>query len=65
MPEVSGGSALLVDPLDTESIGNGLFTLLNNQTQAKELKSSGLQRARLFTWEQVASDTQKVYKSLL
>ena len=65
MPEVADGSALLADPLDTESIRDGLLALLNNQTKIQHLKVEGLERAKLFTWGQVARDTQKVYQSLL
>ena len=65
MPEVAGGNALLADPLDIESIRDGLLELLNNQTKVQDLKMSGFQRAKLFSWNQVASDTQKVYRSLL
>jgi glycosyltransferase involved in cell wall biosynthesis len=65
MPEVAGGCALLTDPLDIESIRNGLLELLNNQTKIQDLKMRGFQRAKLFSWNQTASDTQKVYRSLL
>lgn len=65
MPEVAGGSAILADPLDIESIRNGMLELLNNQTKVQDLKMSGFQRAKLFSWDRVASDTQKVYRSLL
>jgi alpha-1,3-rhamnosyl/mannosyltransferase len=65
MPEVAGGSAILADPLDIESIRDGLLGLLNNQTKVQDLKMSGFQRAKLFSWDRVASDTQKVYRSLL
>lgn len=65
MPEVAGGSALLADPLDIESIRDGLLELLNNQTKAQDLRISGFQRAKQFTWDRVASNTQKVYQSLL
>ena len=65
MPWVAGDSALLADPMDTESITSGMLNLLNNQTQMQDLKRSGLQRAKLFSWDQVATETQKVYQSLL
>jgi glycosyltransferase involved in cell wall biosynthesis len=65
MPEVAGGSAILANPLDIESIRDGLLELLNNQTKVQDLKMSGFQRAKLFSWDRVASDTQKVYRSLL
>jgi alpha-1,3-rhamnosyl/mannosyltransferase len=65
MPEVAGGNALLADPLDIESMRECLLVLLNNQAMVQDLKNGGLQRAKLFTWHQVAIDTQKVYQSLL
>jgi glycosyltransferase involved in cell wall biosynthesis len=65
MPEVAGGSAILADPLDIASIRDGLLELLNNQTKVQDLKIGGFQRAKLFSWDRVASDTQKVYRSLL
>lgn len=65
MPEVAGSSALLVDPLDIESIRDGLLTQLNNVATVQKLKISGFQRAKLFTWDRVAADTQKIYQSLL
>lgn len=65
MPEVAGDSALLVDPLDIESIRDGLLELLNNQTKIQDLKISGFQRAKLFSWDRAAADTQKIYRSLI
>lgn len=65
MPEVAGGSALLVDPIDTESISNGLLALLNNQAQIQDLKTSGLDRAKLLNWNQAAESTRKVYQTFL
>jgi len=65
MPEVAYGNALLVDPLDIESMRDGLLVLLYKQDKVQNLKDGGLQRAKLFTWGKVAIDTQKVYRSLL
>jgi len=64
MPEVAGGNALLVDPQDTESIRDGLLMLLNNEAKAHDLKMCGFHRAKQFTWDRVAIDTQRVYQSL-
>lgn len=65
MPEVAGNCALLVDPLDIESIRDGLLAQLNNGATVQNLKLNGFQRAKLFTWDRVAADTQKIYQSLL
>jgi glycosyltransferase involved in cell wall biosynthesis len=62
LPEVAGDAGLLVDPYDTEAIGNGIRTLLEEQPRREELARRGLERARLFTWQQVADQTLKVYR---
>ena len=65
MPEVAGGSALIADPKETDSIRTGLLSLLNDPTQNKSLKITGLERAKQFTWCKVAEDTARTYKTLL
>lgn len=65
MPEVAGDCALLVDPRDTESIRDAVLILLEEPLRVSDLKSRGLERAKQFTWNKVASETAKVYRLLL
>jgi len=53
-PEVVGEAAVLVDPLDVESIRAGLRTLLSDQDLRTRLRAAGLERAGRFTWEKAA-----------
>jgi glycosyltransferase involved in cell wall biosynthesis len=62
LPEVAGDAGLLVDPYDTDAIGNGIRKLLEEQALRDELARRGLERARLFTWQQVAEQTLNVYR---
>jgi glycosyltransferase involved in cell wall biosynthesis len=62
LPEVAGDAGLLVDPYDTAAISGGLRTLLEDQALRDELARRGLERARLFTWQQVAEQTLGVYR---
>jgi glycosyltransferase involved in cell wall biosynthesis len=62
LPEVAGDAGLLVDPYRTEAIAEGLRKLLEEQPLRDELARRGLERARLFTWPQVAEQTLKVYR---
>ena len=62
MPEVAGDCALLVDPLNLESIRAALLKLIEDGFIVSELIEKGLQRAKQFTWGRVAEQTQNVYQ---
>jgi glycosyltransferase involved in cell wall biosynthesis len=62
LPEVAGDAGLLVDPYNTDAISAGIHTLLEEQPLREELARRGLERAGLFTWQQVADQTLKVYR---
>jgi len=61
LPEVTGGAAILVDPLDTIDIANGLEQAI---TTGGSLREAGRRRAALFTWEKTAAATLAVYREL-
>jgi glycosyltransferase involved in cell wall biosynthesis len=65
MPEVSGQCALLVNPNSSESIREGLLSLLRNDVNKQSLVLRGLERAKQFTWNRVAAQTAQVYQTLL
>jgi glycosyltransferase involved in cell wall biosynthesis len=60
--EVAGGAAVLVDPLDSESIAAGLEEA---DLRRDELRALGLVRAAQFTWDDVARRTVGVYRAAL
>lgn len=57
LPEVAGGAALCVDPLDIEAIADGIETLVGDRERYRILQWEGQQRANHFTWEQTARQT--------
>ncbi len=59
LAEVSGGAAVLVDPLDPDSIASGLLEAIDRR---EELRPLGLARARVFDWREVARATVEVYR---
>jgi glycosyltransferase involved in cell wall biosynthesis len=59
--EVAGGAAVLVDPLDGGSIAAGIEDALSRRD---ELRTHGLERARMFTWAETARRTVDVYREL-
>ena len=65
LPEVAGDAGLLVDPYDPDAICNAFAELLENQSRRDELSRRGLERARHFTWYEVAEQTVRVYRQVL
>jgi len=65
MPEVSGDAALLVDPLDVMSIGQGLLKLTSDNVLRADLERKGLKRSAEFSWEKAVNATWNVYQELL
>lgn len=66
MPEVAGNAAELVNPLEVESIRQGLQTILNeNIAQQKTRLQKMIIRQQLFSWSEVADETLSVYRQAL
>jgi glycosyltransferase involved in cell wall biosynthesis len=63
LPEVVGDAAILVDPLQVEEIAEGIRRLTDNSALRGELRSRGLERARLFSWDGVAQRTWEVLRT--
>lgn len=61
LPEVGGDSALYVDPYDVDSIREGMELILGNENLRQDLKHKGLQRAKLFSWEQTIENLQQIF----
>ena len=60
MPEIAGGAAVLFNPLDVESIANGIFSILSSKERTIDMGNRGLKRAADFSWEKTASKTLDV-----
>jgi glycosyltransferase involved in cell wall biosynthesis len=59
LEEVSGGAAVLVDPLDPDAIAAGLNEAIDRRV---ELRPLGIARARAFDWAKVARKTVALYR---
>lgn len=60
MPEVAGPAGLLVDPLSTESIKQGLKEMIGNKPSRDKRARAAIEQARLFSWSQSARATLEV-----
>lgn len=57
LPEVAGSGALLVDPLDTGAIADGIRRLTTDDDLRRQLIAAGRHNVKRFTWETAASQT--------
>jgi glycosyltransferase involved in cell wall biosynthesis len=64
LSEVAGGAALLVDPLREDALAEGLVRLARDPALRADLKSRGLVRAAVFSWERTARETIEVYREV-
>jgi glycosyltransferase involved in cell wall biosynthesis len=58
--EVAADAAVLVDPLDPAAIADGMTDAI---ARRDHLRPRGLERARMFSWDDAARHTQHVYES--
>jgi glycosyltransferase involved in cell wall biosynthesis len=61
-PEVAGGAAILVDPLDVEAIADGMRRLADDGGLRRSLRELGFQRTQVYSWEKTG---MKVTEALL
>ena len=65
LTEVVGGAAELVDPLNEDSITNGILRILTDSEYAEKLVKKGVLRAKEFSWERSAERLFSVCKEVL
>lgn len=65
LPEVTGGAAILVDPSSETDLAEAMCQLHQDSRLRIKLRSQGLARARLFTWETTALQTVRCYEMAL
>jgi glycosyltransferase involved in cell wall biosynthesis len=60
LPEVVGPNAVLVDPGDSESIAEGIRTIVVDNALRARLREAGLKWASAMSWDQAAAQTQSI-----
>jgi glycosyltransferase involved in cell wall biosynthesis len=65
LPEVVGDAAILIDPLEPESIADALRRVLSDSALCDDLRRRGLERARHFSWERSVRRVREIYSEVL
>jgi len=63
LPEVVEDAAMLIDPLDVNSIAEGMKRVVESSSLREELQRKGLERAKKYTWERTAHRTWQVLQA--
>lgn len=61
LPELVGNAGLLVAPRDVEGLAEAMLRVLQDRELADELGRRAIEKARQFTWEEVARATLDAY----
>ncbi len=65
LPEVVGGAARLVDPLDIGGMADAMRELLGDPSRREEMRKKGLEQSKAFSWERNAAGTMDVYRKVV
>jgi len=65
LPEIVGDAAIMLDPLDREAWVATMTEVLEREALRKDMREEGLQRAKMFSWEETARKTWGVYRDVL
>lgn len=65
IPEIAGEGAILVDPTSPEAIAGALLRLETDAAYRAEKIAYGLERVKLFSWEQTARKLLALYRELV
>lgn len=60
LPEVAGDAAVYCDPYNTEDIAEKLMLLASDAGLRKDLSAKGLERSKLFSWDEAANQVWKI-----
>jgi glycosyltransferase involved in cell wall biosynthesis len=60
LPEVVGDAALLIDPLDPESIAEAIRRVVEDAELREAMRAGGLRQASRFSWDRCAHSTWKI-----
>jgi Glycosyl transferases group 1 len=62
IPEVVGDAALLFDPRNPDSIAEAMYRILSDGSLRQSLIARGRERRALFSWQETASQTLRVFE---
>ncbi|KOF56739.1 MULTISPECIES: glycosyltransferase family 4 protein [Clostridium] len=65
LPEIFGKSSIMVNPHNTDALGESIYECLENNILRRQLTSRGFSLCKNLTWQNTALSTINSYKSVL
>jgi glycosyltransferase involved in cell wall biosynthesis len=65
IPEIVGGTSILLNPFDVVSFAYWINEVLSNEELRIRLSEKGYERSLSFSWESCARDTMNVYREVI
>jgi len=65
LPEIYGDAAYYVNPYDVNDIARGIYTVLKDENLQMELIRRGLERVKLFSWENSAKKLLRIVEEVI
>ena len=62
LPEVVGEAGIMIDPQDHDLMADKMYEILTNDGLRNDLIKKGIERSKLFSWDDSAKKTLKVYE---
>jgi len=63
-PEAAGDAAVYINPLNVDSISDGILKILNDRQLKRKLTIKGFQNAKRFSWKKTAHKTLSILSAL-
>jgi len=64
LPEIVGDAGLMINPYDTDELGQTMETLIRDESLRNKLKEKCLSQADKFRWDEVAEKTLEVFEKV-
>jgi glycosyltransferase involved in cell wall biosynthesis len=64
LPEVTGGAAILIDPRSEAELTAAILRVGESSDLRAQLKTKGIERSRIFTWERAATDSLAFFSDI-
>ena len=65
IPEVAGSAAMLINPLDVESLTAAMMRLMQDHSLRNRLIQLGKKRAMQYNWDRTVEETVSIYQELI
>ena len=62
LPEIIGDAGITFDPMSPEDMAKKIWSVWSDDEHGKRMRQKGLERAKLFDWEETARKTISVYE---